>query len=94
MTEDFKYQVIKKLVDTNGNKQNAALKLGCSTRTINRMIQGYKESGKQFFVHGNKGRKPANAIPAEDIENILTLYESKYYDSNFTHFAELLAHIF
>ncbi|HHY16324.1 MAG TPA: ISNCY family transposase [Firmicutes bacterium] len=91
MTEDFKYQVIKKLVDTNGNKQNAALKLGCSTRTINRMIQGYKESGKQFFVHGNKGRKPANAIPAEDIENILTLYENKYYDSNFTHFAELLA---
>ena len=41
MAEEFKYKVIKKLVETNGNKNSAALKLGCTRRTVNRMIQGY-----------------------------------------------------
>lgn len=90
MTEDFKYLVIKKLVETNGNKKSAALKLGCTPRTVNRMIQGYKEKGKAFFQHGNTGRAPVNAISNDDIQSILTLYENKYFDSNFTHFAELL----
>lgn len=38
MNEEKRYEVIKKLVYTNGNKKNAALKLSCSERHINRMI--------------------------------------------------------
>ena len=34
MKELYKYEVIKKLVDTNGNKKNAALKLNCTVRTM------------------------------------------------------------
>lgn len=30
MNEEFKYKTIKKLVETNGNKKRAALKLNCS----------------------------------------------------------------
>lgn len=37
-----KYEIIKKLVDTNGNKKIAALKIGCSIRHINCLIKGYK----------------------------------------------------
>ena len=29
------------------------------------MIAGYKEFGKEFFVHGNRGRKPKNALTDE-----------------------------
>ena len=58
MNELEKYKVIKKLVETNGNKQQAALRLGLSIRQVNRLIIGYKEFGKEFFVHGNRGRKP------------------------------------
>ncbi len=36
--EQYKYDVIKKLVDTNGNKKKAALKLNCTIRAINRLI--------------------------------------------------------
>jgi transposase len=90
MTEESKYQVIKKLVETNGNKNSAALKLGCTRRTINRMIRGYHEDGKAFFQHGNKGRKPVNAIDEATSQRILTLYDNKYYDANFTHLAGLL----
>lgn len=34
MNEQKKYETIKKLVETNGNKQRAAVKLGCTVRTI------------------------------------------------------------
>lgn len=53
LRENEKYEIIKKLIDTNGNKQTAALKIGCTKRTINRLIAGYKKSGKAFFVHGS-----------------------------------------
>ncbi len=46
MKELEKYNVIKELVDHNGNKKNAALRLGLSVRQINRLIKKYKEKGK------------------------------------------------
>lgn len=36
MNENIKYMVIKKLVETNGNKKRAAIKLNCTVRHINR----------------------------------------------------------
>ncbi len=90
MTEQSKYEIIKRLVETNGNKKAAALKLNCSVRHVNRLIKGYLEEGKAFFEHGNKGRKPANAIDEATANEILTLYDNKYYDANFTHLSELL----
>ena len=57
MNEQQKYDVIKSLVDHNGNKKAAALKLGCTIRTINRLISKYKKQGKSAFIHGNRGRK-------------------------------------
>ncbi|MEG1957810.1 MAG: hypothetical protein RR071_08760 [Lachnospiraceae bacterium] len=77
MTENEKHQIIKKLVDTNGNKQTAALKIGCTRRHINRLIAGYRLSGKQFFVHGNHNPKPAKTIPDETKLLILNLYQTK-----------------
>ena len=79
-----------KLVDTKGNKQRAALTLGISLRQVNRLIKGYKEFGKAFFSHGNKGRKPVTAIPDETRKLVIDLYNMKYYDSNFSHYTELL----
>lgn len=46
MREEYKYEVIKELVDHNRNKNHAALKLGLSVRQINRLIKIYKEKGK------------------------------------------------
>jgi len=90
MEENNKYSTIKKLVETNGNKKRAAISLNCSVRHINRMIKGYKESGKEFFIHGNQGRKPAHTIDANTKQLILDLYRTKYSEANLTHFSELL----
>ena len=74
MKENQKYQVIKKLVETNGNKERARIKLGLkSIRQINRLIAGYKEFGKEFFVHGNRGRKPKHTLTDEFKDEIETL---------------------
>ena len=91
MNEELKYLTIKKLVETNGNKKRAAIKLQCTVRTIDRMIAGYLEKGKEFFVHGNRGRKPAHALSEQQKSEIEQLYLSKYFDCNYTVFSELLA---
>lgn len=90
MKEEKNYLVIKKLVETDGNKKRAALELGYTERHINRMIKGYKEQGKEYFNHGNKGRKPKHTIADETKQLILDLYRTKYQDANFEHFKELL----
>jgi transposase len=90
MNENLKYEVIKKLVEKNGNKKRAAVELNCTVRHINRMIKGYKETGKKFFVHGNRGRKPAHSLDDSLKQNIVDLYRTKYQGSNITHFSELL----
>ena len=78
-------------MDTNGNKQRAALKLGITTRHLNRLMKGYKEHGKEFFVHGNRGSKPINTVSDEIRSTIIDLYRTKYFDANFAHFTELLS---
>ncbi len=90
MDENQKYETIKKLVETNGNKKRAALSLNCSVRHINRMIKGYKQEGKAFFIHGNRGRKPAHAFDDSTQQLVLDLYRTKYADANLTHYSELL----
>ena len=45
-------------MDPNGNKKRAATELMCTIRNINRMIAGYKSKGKEYFIHGNRDRKP------------------------------------
>ena len=49
MNELNKYEVIKELVEHNGNKLRAKEKLGLSLRQINRLIKIYKEKGKSRF---------------------------------------------
>ena len=90
MNEENKYQVIKKLVDTNGNKMKAAIKLGCSIRTINRLIIKYKEEGKKGFIHGNRNRKPSTTIDLDIRNKIVEYYINEYQDANYRHFIQII----
>lgn len=90
MNELQKYEVIKELVEHNGNKNRAAKKLGISRRQIDRLIIIYKEKGKSGFIHGNRGRIPNKALDKSISENIILLYNTKYQGFNFNHFKEYL----
>ena len=90
MNEKQKYEIIKELVDHNGNKNRAAMKLNLSRRQIDRLIIKYKETGKSAFIHGNRARKPVNHFDKSISNDIITLYQNKYYGFNFSHFKEYL----
>ena len=90
MKEYNKYLIIKNLVDNNGNKNTAAIKLNLSRRQIDRLIIIYKEKGKSGFVHGNRGHIPPKVLDKSISNNIILLYKNKYYDCNFNHFKDLL----
>lgn len=90
MNELEKYEVIKELVDHNGNKNRASKKLGISRRQIDRLIIKYKEKGKSGFIHGNRSKKPVNTLDKSISEDIILLYKNKYQDWNFNHFKEFL----
>ena len=91
MNEQKKYEVIKNLLDSDGNKNRAAFLLGCSRRTIDRLINSYRLNGKAAFSHGNKGRSPSFALSHAQKKAIVLLYVNKYFDCNISHFTELLA---
>lgn len=90
MNEFEKYTTIKKLVEQNGNKKRAAIKLQCSIRTIDRLIQKYNQQGKEAFIHGNRGRKPPTTFPEETKAFIIALYRNDYSDANYQQFCEIL----
>ena len=90
MNEEAKYGIIKSLVEHKGNVTRAALKLGRSRSTVYRMIRGYQRYGKEFFIHGNRGRRPVHAKSDEEKAQILFLYNSKYWDASYSLTSELL----
>ncbi len=90
MNEQEKFDIIKNLVEKGGNKERACVKLGCTIRTINRLIIRFKEQGKYGFVHGNRNRLPSKTKEKTLKEEIIALYNGKYQNCNFAHFKELL----
>lgn len=62
MKELNKYEIIKELVDHNGNKIRAKEKLGLSIRQINRLIKIYKEKGKSRFCAWKSLQKASQVL--------------------------------
>lgn len=90
MKSQEQYEVIKKVSEGHVSKKYAAIKIGCTLRHVNRLLKKYTESGKAGFVHGNTGRKPSHSLSEQQKADILTIYNTKYWDTNFTHCCELL----
>lgn len=62
MKEQYKYEVIKELVDHNGNKLRVAEKLNLSRRQIDRLIKIYKEKGKSRFCAWKSLQKASKVL--------------------------------
>lgn len=90
MKAQEKYETIKRLAEGHISKTTAAVKIGCTVRHVRRLLDTYHTKGKTGFVHGNTGRKPVHAFSEEQKQEIVSLYNTKYWDTNFTHCCELL----
>lgn len=90
MNKNYKYEIIKKLIESDGNKKSAAIKLKCSMRYLNHLIEKYHCEGMCGFVHGNRGKKPSTTFDSTEKQKIIDLYISDYGDTNFSHFCEIV----
>ena len=56
-----------------------------------RIVAAYRREGATAVVHGNRGRRPVNAIPVATRDQLLGLACTRYLGLNRTHLTELLA---
>jgi len=90
VNEQFKFVVLEEYRSGRKSRKEAAILLGRSERTIDRMLKMITEEGIIGLKHGNHNRPPKNKTPEELREKISALYSGKYYDFNMTHFREML----
>ncbi len=68
----------------------AAILLKVSERQAWRLISSYRKEGAAGLAHGNRRRKPVNALPEELNKKVVELAGSKYRGFNHTHLTEKL----
>lgn len=69
----------------------AAQILGLSTRHVRRLLVGFRTAGAVAFVHGNRGRVPANRVDDATRARVVELATTTYAGFNPVHLAETLA---
>ena len=70
--------------------KQVAIALGLSERRVKQIKKEVKENGVKSIQHGNRGRKPKNALTDEFKTEIELLYTNKYFDCTYTKFKEFL----
>jgi transposase len=69
----------------------AAQALAVSLRHVRRILAAYRKEGAAALAHGNRGRRPHNALDDGLKKRVLELAQSTYAGCNTQHFTELLA---
>ena len=79
-------------VDRGGARgREGAEVLGMSLRHFRRLMAAYRKEGMVALAHGNRGRRPANALGEDIRERVVKLASGRYSGCNQQHFTELLA---
>ena len=68
----------------------AAEILGVSERHAWRLLAAYRREGAAALAHGNRGRKPRNAVADDEAAAVVRLASTTYTGANHTHLTELL----
>jgi len=64
--------------------------LGISLRHTRRLLAAYRKEGARALAHGNRGRKPPNALDGGLRGEVLELARTTYAGCNTQHYTELL----
>jgi transposase len=71
--------------------KEAAELLGLSERQLRRLRRAYEKEGARALAHGNRGRRPANALDPKLSGRVVQLAKTRYAGFNQQHFTEMLA---
>jgi transposase len=83
-------EVILKAIAKKITWMAAAEIAGVSDRTMRRIQQRYREFGYDGLFDQRRGKRSVHRVPLETAEQVLALYQEKYFDFSVLHFHEKL----
>jgi len=89
--EMARLKVAERLVGGEITVRGAAEVPGLSTRQTLRIKKGVRLNGPKAVSHGNRKRKPKNAVDSKIKDLVVELRTPRYPGTNFSHFRELLS---
>ena len=89
--EQKRMMVLNRLLVGQLTAVEAAVLLDLSERQVRRLLAAYQKEGAAALVHGNRGRKPVQAISEEVRRQVIELASTKYAGCNYQHLRDLLA---
>ena len=88
--EQTRLHVLNTVLEHQLPVSQAAEIMGVSERHAWRMLAAYRQEGAAALAHGNRGRRPRNAVSDAEAAAVVQLATTTYAGANQTHFAELL----
>jgi transposase len=88
--EQTRLGIMNEVLEKRFTVNEAAELIGVSERHAWRLLAAYRKEGASAFVHGNRGRPPANATCTSIREQVITLASECYQGVNYSHLTELL----
>ena len=88
--EQARIQVLNSVLEYQLPIAQAAEIMGVSERHTKRLLAAYRKHGAAALAHGNRGRKPNNAVPETTAAAVVKLASNGYAGANHSHFTELL----
>ena len=88
--EEARRYVLDRVIAGDLQVSQAAEILGISERHAWRLLAACRARGAAALAHGNRGRRPQNAVPADVASAVVRLAATRYPGANHTHLAELL----
>ena len=88
--EQARIQVLNTVLEHHLATGQAAEIMGISERHTKRLLAAYRKDGPAALAHGNRGRRPHNAVPEDAAAAVVKLASNGYAGANHSHFTELL----
>ena len=88
--EQARIQVLNSVLEYQVPIAQAAEIMGVSERHTKRLLVAYRKGGPAALAHGNRGRRPHNAVPEAAAAAVVKLASNGYAGANHTHLTELL----
>ena len=88
--EQARISVLSSVLEYQVPIVQAAEVLGVSSRHARRLLAAYRQDGAAALAHGNRGRRPHNAIAPAEAAAVVELAAHRYEGANHTHLTELL----
>ncbi|MDI6765188.1 MAG: ISNCY family transposase, partial [Thermodesulfobacteriota bacterium] len=88
--EAHRARVMRELVAGRIGLREAAGVMRVCYRQAKRIRKRFLKKDIEGLIHGNRGRRPANAMESSLRDRIFDLHEENYFDFNDTHFTEKL----